>query len=199
MGTTIRRVALLLLAMGLMASGKVAFDRSTATASPERPACEASWSTLPKSHLVSMYTTATVVGIQAGATDCFDRLVVELGPRHVGLPGPQGEGYQARYVPPAESSGTRDSLTIEGGALLAIAVNAAAHDDHYEPTYEPRDPRHAVDVTGFRTFRQVVFVGTFEAQTEIVVGVQSELPFRAFVVSGPDMRSQLIVDVAHQG
>jgi hypothetical protein len=87
---------------------------------------------------------------------------------------------------------------MDGDAVLTVVVNAAAHDDDYRPTYQPRDPNRAVDVTGFLTFRQVAFLGTFEAQTEIAIGVRARLPFRAFVLSGPGAGSRLVIDVAHR-
>jgi hypothetical protein len=87
---------------------------------------------------------------------------------------------------------------MKGAAVLAVVVNAAAHDVDYQPTYQPRDRDHAVNVTGFRTFRQVAFLGTFEAQTELAIGVRARLPFRAFVLAGPDSGSRLVIDVAHR-
>ncbi len=66
------------------------------------------------------------------------------------------------------------------------------------PTYAPHDRLHAVDVTGFRTFRQVAFLGTFEGQTEIVLGVRARLPFRVFFLSGPGAGSRVVIDVAHR-
>jgi hypothetical protein len=117
---------------------------------------------------------------------------VDLGPARSGLTGRQASGYQIRY------GGSGDRLTIQGGAVLTVLVNAAAHDDHHRRTYDPRDPSHAVDVTAFRTFRQVAFLGTFESQTELVIGVRARLPFRAFVLSGPGAGSRLVIDVAHR-
>jgi hypothetical protein len=87
---------------------------------------------------------------------------------------------------------------MQGGAVLAVVMNAAAHDDDYRPTYLSRDPNRAVDVTGFRTFRQVAFLGTFEAQTEIAIGVRARLPFRVILLSGPGAGSRLVIDVAHR-
>ena len=82
--------------------------------------------------------------------------------------------------------------------MLAIVVNAPAHDEDFLPTFDPSDPLNAVNVTGFRTFRQVAFLGSFESQTEIVVGVRARLPFRAFVLAGRDGGSRLVIDVAHR-
>jgi hypothetical protein len=179
------------LLLALLASSNVGLDRGVAAASSEQPYCGIRWGSLLKSHLVSTYTTAIIENLRVGRHRCFDRLVVDLGPRRPGLPGPQGNGYQISYV-----SGDRSPM--QGGAVLAVVMNAAAHDDDYRPTYLSRDPNRAVDVTGFRTFREVAFLGTFEAQTEIAIGVRARLPFRVILLSGPGAGSRLVIDVAHR-
>ena len=55
-----------------------------------------------------------------------------------------------------------------------------------------------MNVTGFRTFGQVAFLGTHEAQTQIGLGVHARLPFRVFLLAGPGDGSRLVVDVAHR-
>jgi hypothetical protein len=49
-----------------------------------------------------------------------------------------------------------------------------------------------VNVSGYRTFRQVAWAGSFEGQTNIGLGVRARLPFRVFTMPG-----RLVVDVAH--
>jgi hypothetical protein len=189
MKDAVRRLAAPALLIVLLTTVQIAPAVGVAAASPHQSYCGIRWGSMPKDRLVSTYTTATIVGLRAGRHSCFDRLVVDLGPRRAGLPGVQGDGYQARYGPALPD--------IEGGAVLSLVLNAAAHDDDYQPTYQPRDPDHTVDVTRFRTFRQVVFLGTYEAQTELVIGVRARLPFRAFVLTDSD-GSRLVVDVAHR-
>jgi hypothetical protein len=190
MNNPTRRLITIALVLGLLASFQVSPAAGVAAASSQQSYCGIRWGSLPKRHLVSTYTTATIENLRAGRHGCFDRLVVDLGPRRAGLPGAQGNGYQIRYGPADPA--------MDGGAVLSVVLNAAAHDDDYQPTYEPVDPEHAVNVTGFRTFRQVVFLGTFEAQTEIAIGVRARLPFRARVLSGPGTGSRLVIDVAHR-
>lgn len=55
-----------------------------------------------------------------------------------------------------------------------------------------------MDVTGYRTFRQVAFTGSFEGQTLIGLGVRARLPMPAFVLDGPGDGSRLVIDVAHR-
>ena len=193
-----RRLATLTILLGLLASANLGLIGGVAAASHPQPYCGVRWGSLPKTHQTLTYTTATIENLRAGKHACFDRLVLDLGPTRTGLPGPQGIGYQIRYVPEVRYAGSGYGLSIQGGAFLALVVNAAAHDDHYQPTYDPRDQSQAVGVAGFRTFRQVAFLGTYESQTEIVIGVRARLPFQAFVLSGHGEGSRLVIDVAHR-
>ena len=186
-----RLVALLLALAAITASSGVA------VASARQPECRIRWGSLPENNLVYTYTSATIENLRAGRHSCFDRLVVDLGPRQPGLPGRQGNGYQIRYVPEVRHGASGDRVPVQGGAFLDVVLNAAAHDEDGRPTYSPRDPMRAVGVTGYRTFRQVAFLGTFEAQTEIVIGVRARLPFRAFVLADA-AGSRLVIDVAHR-
>lgn len=192
------RLATLTMVLGLLASAQPGSAGAVAAASSQAPYCGIRWGSGAETHRVSTYTTATIENLRAGRHGCFDRLVVDLGSARTGLPGRQGNGYQVRYAPEVRQPGSGNRVPIQGGARLVVVVNAAAHDDDYRPTYEPRNARRAVDVTGFRTFRQVAFLGTFESQTEVVIGVRARLPFRVFVVSGPGAGSRLVIDVAHR-
>ena len=68
----------------------------------------------------------------------------------------------------------------------------------YNPTYTPANRDEAVNVAGFQTFRQVAFAGTFEAVTQIGLGVRARLPFRVFTLDEPGNGSRLVIDVAHR-
>lgn len=161
-----------------------------------RPYCAIRWGSLPKQD--PDYTSALIANVRAGRHACFDRLVIDLGPRAPGLPGPDDNGYDVRYVAEVAEDGSGRVHQLAGGAFLSIVVHAAAHDADYRPTYAPPDPDHAVNVAGFRTFRQVDFDGTFEGQTGIGLGVRARLPFRVFTLSGPGQGSRLVLDVAHR-
>jgi hypothetical protein len=65
------------------------------------------------------------------------------------------------------------------------------------PPDAPSYPAELTDVTGFRTLRQVAWAGSFEGQSTIALGVRAQLPFRAFILTGPGTGSMLVVDVAH--
>jgi hypothetical protein len=58
-----------------------------------------------------------------------------------------------------------------------------------------------VDVSGWRTFRQVASAGSFEGWTTLALGVRAQLPMRVFVLEGApysDQGPRLVIDVAHR-
>ena len=160
------------------------------------PFCGIRWGSLPKQD--SHYTSAHITNLRAGRHACFDRLVIDLGRREPGLPGPDGNGYQVRYGSQFTSDPSDRPIPLAGAADLSIVVHARAIDDDGRPTYRPANATRAVNVAGFSTFRQVVFDGTFEGQTQIGLGVRARLPFRVFSLAGPSGGSRLVIDVAHR-
>jgi hypothetical protein len=160
------------------------------------PYCGIRWGSLPKQD--AHYTSANITNLRAGRHACFDRLVIDLGPRSPGMPGVDGNGYQVRYVSQFTSDPSDRPIPLAGAADLSIVVHARAVDDDGRPTYRPASAAHAVNVAGFSTFRQVAFDCTFEGQTQIGLGVRARLPFRVFSVAGPGAGSRLVIDVAHR-
>jgi hypothetical protein len=128
--------------------------------------------------------TSKISQVSAGQHPCFDRLVIRLG-------NGNRPGYRVRYVQKIVQDGSGKTIPVRGrGKLLITAMAPAAR--HF-----PVSSRHLVDVTGFRSLRQVVCAGSFEGITSFGVGVRSKLPFRVFRLRGPGMGSRLVVDVAH--
>jgi hypothetical protein len=89
-------------------------------------------------------------------------------------------------------------VPLRGGARLEIVATAPAHTAAGKPTYQPAMQRQLVNVSGWDTFRQVAWAGSFEGQTTIGLGVRARLPFRVFILNGPGTGSRLVVDVAHR-
>jgi hypothetical protein len=153
------------------------------------PYCGIWWGSLDKQS--DPMSSAPVVNIRTGQHACYDRLVVDVN-------GAAG-GYDVRYV--SEITGDASGLPIptRGGAFLQIAVHNPSDDiDTGSPTYNPANPNELTNVTGYRTFRQVVSAGGFEGYTAIGLGVRARLPFRVFTLSGPGGMSRIVIDVAHQ-
>ncbi|MGM1058153.1 AMIN-like domain-containing (lipo)protein, partial [Saccharothrix sp. Mg75] len=61
-----------------------------------------------------------------------------------------------------------------------------------EETYSPANRSELVDVTGYATFRQAAWAGSFEGRSTIGLGTRALLPFRVFTLPG-----RVVVDVAH--
>ena len=149
------------------------------------PYCGITWGSLSKSAGTTSTPSTSLTGVRAGRHDCYDRLVLDLGE----VAGPVG--YRVGYTTlTGVATGTPIPLA---GTDLTITLRA-----HGESLSFP-DRDHLVDVSGYRTFRQVASGGSFEGVTVLGVGVRARLPFRVFVLDGPGAHQQrLVIDVAHR-
>lgn len=150
--------------------------------------CGISWGSLPKTS-TSTAMPGTVIGVRAGRHACFDRLVIDVRGRVA--------GHDVRYVDAVRTDGAGTLVPLSGGADLQIVVRAPAYDSNGRATYRPTNPARLVDVTGWSTFRQVAWAGSFEGSTTIGLGVRARLPMRVFVLPGTDV-SRVVIDVAHR-
>ena len=132
---------------------------------------------------------STVRDVRTGRQPCYDRLVVALRGT--------APAYLVRYVTRVTEDGSGRVVPVRGGARLQVTVFAPAYDDEGDLTYVPANRRELTNVTGYRTFRQVAWAGTFEGNTDLGLGVRARLPFRVLQVAGPGTGSRLVVDVAH--
>ena len=152
--------------------------------------CSNPWGSLPKQATATDTAPSRIVDLRSGRHPCFDRLVVDLD-------GP-APGYTVQYVDQVIEDGRGGVVPLRGGARLEVRVRRPAHDDNGNATYQPADRGEALAVGGYDTFRQVAFLGTFEGETQIGLGVRARLPFRVFTLTGPGAGSRLVVDVAHR-
>lgn len=132
----------------------------------------------------SQTTTGSLTNIRAGRQECYDRLVFDFA----GV----NDGYTVQYVPEVTHEGSGKPVPLRGGGKLQITVNSPSYDEDGNPTYTYPNGSELVDVTGYSTFRQVAWAGSFEGQTTVGLGVRALLPFRVFTLS-----NRVVVDVAH--
>lgn len=163
----------------------VAAATSSAQAAPY---CGIRWGSLPKS--VPTMVRGPLTNVRAGQHACYDRLVVDLKGK--------APGYTVKYVTTVLTEGRGSVVPLRGGAKLLVVVRAPAYTSTGAASYVPRNTARVVDVTGYRTFRQVAWAGTFEGQTSLGLGVRARLPFRVFTLAGPGTGSRLVIDVAHR-
>lgn len=134
-------------------------------------------------------TSTPIVRIRAGAHRCFDRVVIDLR-------GAPAAGWRVRYHEVTQE-GSGAPVPLRGNADLEVVALAPAADGQGAATFHPTDRSELADVSGYRSFRQIAFAGSFEGQTTFGLGVRTRLPFRVFAVSGPGGQ-KLVVDVAHR-
>jgi hypothetical protein len=175
-----------LLALAIVACGLVvgAGPAGALTATAVPPYCGITWGSGAKSG--GTLSQAPLLMTRTGRHDCFDRVVFEFGAPASGYAVNYGEAY-------TQGQGLPLSPYTAGGALLNVVLLAPV-----SVTYPGQAGDHVANVLGYRTLRDVVFGGSFEAHTTFAVGVRARLPFRVFVLSGPGAHSRIVVDVAHQ-
>ena len=163
----------------------------TVTAAPAAnaaPYCGITWGSTPEAS--ARMEDDPLFDVRAGRHTCFDRLVVHVAGDRA--------GYDVRYVSTVTQDGSGDPVPVRGGARLQVVVRAPAHDAHGAATCDVCRGSQVVDVSGYSTFRQVAWAGSFEGSSTLGLGVRARLPFRVFALDGPDGGSRVVVDVAHR-
>jgi hypothetical protein len=153
------------------------------------PYCGQVWGSLPE-QVGAGPGSAQIRNMRAGRHACFERLVIDLAS--------PATGYRVSYVPVVEEQATGDPIPLRGGADLEVVVWGVTYDQQGRPTYRPANPSELVNVSGFRTLRQVAFGGSFEGYTTFGVGVRARLPFRVFILPGPGSGSRIVIDIGHR-
>ncbi len=180
--------ALMLATLGVAAVPADATTTTTTTANAQTTTCPTGWGSVAKTR--SAATTESLTDIRTGRHACFDRMVVDVPGA-----GTSGLGYSVRYVSRLYQDGSGNHIPVGGGAVLEVRVAAPAYDpDTGQPTYPVRAGQRlkGVNLTGYRTFRDARFVGSFEGDTQIGLGVRARLPFRVWVAT-----DRVVIDVAH--
>lgn len=150
--------------------------------------CGHVWGSQPRS--AGDMSAGELLDVHAGRHACFDRLVLDVADARL-------TGWSVRYVDQVRQDGSGHVVPVRGGARLEVVAkvpvrNPGTADSFFEGV------DHPVVVSGYRTFRQVAWAGSFEGVSRVALGVRARLPFRAFVLPGPGAGSRLVVDVGHR-
>ncbi|QFQ98887.1 hypothetical protein F9278_25080 [Streptomyces phaeolivaceus] len=185
-----RRIGATVLALAL-AGTAIGTGAATASAAPggaaRAAACPTGWGSGVKGTPDS--GTVPLTDIRTGRHDCFDRIVFDVPG------GGDGLGHWVQYVDRLHQSASGDLIPVTGGAILEIRIAAPSyHPETGGVVYPGKVGKNlpGVNLSGYRTFRDTRFAGSFEGETQIGVGIRARLPFR--VLQLPD---RLVVDVAH--
>jgi hypothetical protein len=156
------------------------------------PYCGITWGSLAKQGPDWNAPAAgqTLANVRAGRHDCYDRLVFDVY-------GAAPRSWHAAYVSTVTADPRGNTVPLRGGAFLEVVVGVSDHQATNQVTYAPGNPQELVNVTGFSTFRQVAWAGSFEGLTSTGLGVRARLPFRVFTLSDGGT-SRVVVDVAHR-
>ena len=159
---------------------------ASATTPAATPYCGIRWGSLPKTS--STLVAGPITNVRSGRHACYDRLVIDLKGK--------APGYTVKYVNTFTGAASGLPIPLRGGAKLSVTVNAPAYTPQGKASFTPKSRANVVDVTGYRTFRQVRWDSSFEGYTQLGVGVRARLPFRVFTLQDATT-SRLVIDVAH--
>ncbi|WP_425954547.1 AMIN-like domain-containing (lipo)protein [Xylanimonas sp. McL0601] len=180
-----RRVLVWISVLSLLFTGTVlAGSVLAAPPAAAHPYCGQVWGSLAKG--APGMTAGQLTGIRAGRHTCYDRLVLDINRPLT--------GWSVRYVSQVTADGSGNVVPVNGGARLEVIVRVGIPTNAFRVGIGGT----LVNTTGYRTFRDVAWAGSFEGVTTIGLGVRARLPFRAFVLPGPGAGSRLVVDVGHQ-
>lgn len=98
-------------------------------------------------------------------------------------------------MPNVYADGSGQLIPLSGGAKLQIVLRAPAYNGAGNSTYPGviGQKLPGVNLTGYQTFRDAKFAGSFEGQTTVGLGVRATLPFRVFKLD-----NRVVLDVAHR-
>jgi len=123
--------------------------------------------------------------VRVGHHEGFDRVVLEFD-------GTGTPGWAVGYVDRARADGSGETIALDGDAVLDVYARGTTYpgtgavDSGYDGPQHFR-PEDASSVA------EVHVVGTFEGDTQVVVGIDGDrVPFRTFALTGP---ARLVVDV----
>jgi hypothetical protein len=149
------------------------------------PYCGITWGSQPK--VVETYSTNPLTNIRTGRHDCYDRMVFDLRGGTA--------GYRVQYVTNVYADGSGQLIPLSGGAKLQIVALAPAYDINTGQTTYPGvvgKKLPGVKLSGYQTFHDAKYAGSFEGQTTVGLGVRARLPFRVLTLD-----NRIVVDVAH--
>ncbi|WP_330285626.1 AMIN-like domain-containing (lipo)protein [Streptomyces sp. NBC_00576] len=179
-------VAALVAAGAMLGTAASAASAAPAEGSRVAAACPTGWGSGAKGG--AAMGADHLEDIRTGQHECYDRIVFDV-------PGGAQIGYHVQYVNRFYADPSNEYIPVAGGAILDIRVGAWSYDlEAGVPTYpgEVGEPLPGVNISGYSTFRDTRFGGTFEGQTQVALGVRARLPFRVI-----QLDDRVVVDVAH--
>ncbi len=121
-----------------------------------------------------------------GRHDGYDRIVLDLD-------GAGAPGWRAQYVDSPLGQASGEVIDVDGGAYIDVLIQGIMYPGEEEGQPEYTGPAVIAPPAG-GAIREVRWAGIFEGTLQLVIGVESEQPFRVFMLEDP---LRVVVDVQH--
>ena len=141
--------------------------------------------TEPDTSAPSSGALLSATNLRFGVHDGYDRLVLDLS-------GDGDPGWRAEYVDTPTGQASGEPVDVDGNAFLAIYVQGMIYPG--EPGSAPYVGPDAIAPTSGGVIREVVVGSVFEGTQEIFVGLDSQEPFRVYLLADP---TRIVLDVQH--
>ncbi|MFZ1382907.1 MAG: hypothetical protein WAS54_09020 [Scrofimicrobium sp.] len=131
--------------------------------------------------VASSEEAALVTGMRLGEHAEFDRVVIDLL-------GDNSVGWTTRWTDRPVEEGRGEPLAISGSEFLEIAITETRipeTDEDWSVFYDDFSEKAVGDVN-------VIYDGTFEGRSHVVIGMERKLPYRIFQLSNP---SRVVIDI----
>jgi hypothetical protein len=140
--------------------------------------------TQPDTQQASADARGNVTDIRVGRHEGYDRVVFEFD-------GAGTPGWDVRYTEQPSRQGSGERVDLAGNAALQVTITGVGYpyDTGIEEYSGPRPP----SADGTEVVTEVFFDGTFEGVTAALVGTESEVPFRVYLLQDP---ARVVLDVA---
>lgn len=125
-----------------------------------------------------------ITDVRTGLHEDFDRVVLDLTGDEPHL------GWFAGFVDEAVEDPTGEPLAVKGDAFLQLGIYGI---DWTTPSTD-RYSGASVDGGSLEVVEEVVFGGLFEAQQQILIGLDERTAYRMFALSDP---ARIVIDIRH--
>ncbi|NLX00172.1 MAG: hypothetical protein GXY39_10770 [Actinomycetales bacterium] len=122
------------------------------------------------------------VGVRTGDHDGFDRVVFDLS-------GSGQPGWRVTYVERAIEDPSGEEITLEGDAVSEVIISGLRMPEESE--FDSVLRAGPIDVDDLDEVEVIHVSGLFEGQLQVLIGLESEVPFRVFVLQDP---VRLVID-----
>ncbi|MCC2593612.1 hypothetical protein LKO27_09355 [Tessaracoccus sp. OS52] len=125
-----------------------------------------------------------ITGVRTGLHEGYDRVVLELSGDEPLL------GWFANLTTEAVADPSGLPLDVEGDAFLDLGIWAIDWTTEHAERYSGE----TVEDDALETVTQVVFGGLFEAQQQVVIGLEERTAYRIFTLADP---ARMVIDIRH--